>query len=490
MKMMKKLLSMLLIISMLSGMALIAPSAAEQRVDWVEIATEADLSKLVDEDNYDKNFKLTADITMTGTWETVDYYEGCFDGDGHKIIFTQKQSDPMFDTIGGIVKNLVLENMSVEGTNNEYTVGLVNKNNGQIWNIEVVNATITGPGKNVGLINLNNGVVSHVTLDATIKGAGDRAGIICWNSEGATVRYCMSYGTYLTNFQLGGIVGNNLGTIENCLNFATVVAINCSAGGVSGPTRSKTAKIINCGNYGTVIAMRPGGSIEAVAGGITFMEQNTVLELTNSFNAGKVIVKNGTNMCGSLVCRFTESLYQNTTVNLTNSYSVENMLYTFDQLFTAETAGTYADATYSQLADNAISVCGVNGTLVSADTFKSPEMLTKLGSAFVANTGEDKDLYPILLAADTTEEPMPEGEEVDPDPGTTNPPATGDNETEPTTEPVTEPVTKPVTNSTEANTSSVDEDDSGCSSTIGGVSVVLIGFAAMASVMVKKKKED
>ena len=118
MKMMKKLLSMLLIISMLSGMALIAPSAAEQRVDWVEIATEADLSKLVDEDNYDKNFKLTADITMTGTWETVDYYEGCFDGDGHKIIFTQKQSDPMFDTIGGIVKNLVLENMSVEGTNN------------------------------------------------------------------------------------------------------------------------------------------------------------------------------------------------------------------------------------------------------------------------------------------------------------------------------------------------------------------------------------
>ena len=130
-----------------------------------------------------------------------------------------------------------------------------------------------------------------------------------------------------------------------------------------------------------------------------------------------------------------------------------------------------------------------SGTIVTAEVFASAEMVTKLGNAFVTNSGADAGVYPIDLAADTATEPKLEGEGEEEETEPVTEPVT-DPVTDPVTEPVTEPETDPKTETTTKAPAASDNTESGCASAVGFASVGLIALAAVAPAVLRKKKED
>ncbi|MBQ7346649.1 MAG: hypothetical protein IJW55_01695 [Clostridia bacterium] len=456
--------------------------------DYIEIATEADLLKIAD-DYCEEKLVLTADITVSSAWEQVEWFAGVLDGNGHTITLTQPSTKPMFDMLDiySIVKNL-----TIDGINTTGGIGFAKNAEGQIWNVNFTNAKMVSSGTNAGMIETNNGTIAHVSCEADVTGKGDRASIFVIDNNGI-IRYCASFGKVDSNYHVGGIVARNrsTGEIYSCLNFATIIARQSRAAGIS-PSNSAGNKIKNCGNYGTCISFREGNATnnDSKACGIGICEEGDAYLIENCFNAGTIIVKSTCVYVGGISSRT-----MNIDQYVKNCYSVENLL----NRYTDETYTTYV-----LIDDNIIDGvdeleapldgCSENtsGTVVTAAEFASAEMVTKLGSAFVLNTGDDASAYPIDLAADTETEPMPEEEEDDQggqqggqQGGTTNPPASGDdkdNETEPTTEPVTEPTTNAPATTT--------EEESGCGSVIGVASIGLLAMAAIAPVVLRKKKED
>ncbi|MBQ7346586.1 MAG: hypothetical protein IJW55_01375 [Clostridia bacterium] len=513
---MKKLLSVLLVLTMVASLFVIVPTADTAATDYegnvgylgeagmasdtdysdyIEIATEADLLKIAD-DYCEEKLVLTADITVTTAWEQVEWFAGVLDGNGHTITFTQETTDAMFDCLDifSIVKNLTIDgiNVKVDAAN---ASGFAKSAEGQIWNVNFTNTTITGTSTNVSLINTNNGTISHVSVDTTVTGKGNGASALVLSNRGV-ISYCASFGKVDSNFHVGGIASENAATgkIYSCLNFATVIARHSRAAGISASNVAGNI-IKDCGNYGTVISFREGdaANIDSKVCGIGVCENDSAYTIENCFNAGTIIAKNNCVNIGGITSRS-----NNIDLYVKNCYSVENLLNRYiDETYTTYTL--YADNMVDGVNETEAPLDGnsgnTNGTLVTAAEFASAEMVTKLGSAFVLNTGDDAEAYPIDLAADTATEPMlPEEEEDDQggneeqggqQGGTTNPPSGGDdknNETEPTTEPVTEPTTNAPAPTT--------EEESGCGSVIGVASIGLIAMAAIAPVVLRKKKED
>ena len=85
---------------------------------------------------------------------------------------------------------------------------------------------------------------------------------------------------------VGGVVGNNAGTIENCRNEATLTAIGLYLGGVAG---NSTGLIDGCSNGGNIIASNRN------IGGVVGRIENATIR--NSYNEGTVGPK-GTNVGG------------------------------------------------------------------------------------------------------------------------------------------------------------------------------------------------
>ncbi|WP_456034309.1 GLUG motif-containing protein, partial [Roseburia inulinivorans] len=104
-------------------------------------------------------------------------------------------------------------------------------------------------------------------VDSYFKG-NDHVGGVCGNNAG-TITNCYNAGN-LTAIEpsatIGGICGyNNGGTVTNCYNTGTVTATGsvASVGGVCG---CSTAPILNCYNIGTVTATSSGADISGICG--------------------------------------------------------------------------------------------------------------------------------------------------------------------------------------------------------------------------------
>lgn len=104
-------------------------------------------------------------------------------------------------------------------------------------------------------------------VDSYFKG-NDHVGGVCGNN-GGTITNCYNAGN-LTAIELSAIVGgicgyNNVGTVTNCYNTGTVTATGsvASVGGVCG---CSTAPISNCYNIGTVTATSSSADISGICG--------------------------------------------------------------------------------------------------------------------------------------------------------------------------------------------------------------------------------
>jgi len=290
------------------------------------IANKADLIEFsVDQPNYGKHFKMTADIDFEGEtfWGIAqdsnktpgfqgNEFTGTFDGNGHVIsnfkISGRRDYNSLFGRIGntysfGTVKNLGVVNCIISNCVN-YAGGLCGDlASGTIDNcyatgiIEIDQSKYNaGYGRYIGGLCGNSGSKSTIinSYSSCIVQGSYEAGGICGNNEG-TIRNCYStssvtYSSWVGGFAaingeengdyyLGGFCGSNRGDINNCYSTGNVNG-DCYIGGFCG---SNSATISNCYSTGSVTGYK-------YLGGFCGKNDSSAI-INNCYSVGKI---NGT----------------------------------------------------------------------------------------------------------------------------------------------------------------------------------------------------
>ena len=204
-----------------------------------------------------KTVTLTVDIDMKDkTWNGIgdDFMEfhfpfnGTFDGGNKTISGLRTGEQGFFGLIGidGIVKNLVFDDLSVNGN---FCGGLTNINRGKVQNVSIINGSVSGkPG---GVVHYNYGIVENCNFSGVILGEG--GGIACNNI--GVVRNCYVTGTInsTTSLGTGGIVGLNYenGTVQNCYATCSITGgtfIGDNIGGIAGVNNGTVENCYAAGN--------------------------------------------------------------------------------------------------------------------------------------------------------------------------------------------------------------------------------------------------
>ena len=227
----------------------------------------------------DGSFNESAATTFT-KWTPISNsntpYTGTFDGAGYKISGLYIHSDAgyagLFGCIGegGTVKNLTLADSYIRISRSDstaYVDGICGYNDGTIQNCcNSVKATATVTGSSIcvgGICGYNNysGSITSCSNSGTVTGSGSSV-----TGSGSTAN-------------VGGICGENWGSIENCSNSGPVEGSGSIAtvGGICG--RNAGGSITNCSNSGDVTGI-------ATVGGIC--GRNTGGSITNCSNSGDV----------------------------------------------------------------------------------------------------------------------------------------------------------------------------------------------------------
>lgn len=150
------------------------------------------VADLISEGDYDINVKLDRDIDLTGVdWKRIKgYYQGTFDGQGHRITglsinMEGKGFASLFSDIGenGTVKNLQLENVDYTGTDQSY--GIATNNLGPITACSVT-GTLTASDYVAGIVYGNRGTITACWFNGTLS-ASSSYGIARNNSKLPTV---------------------------------------------------------------------------------------------------------------------------------------------------------------------------------------------------------------------------------------------------------------------------------------------------------------
>lgn len=185
--------------------------------------------------NLQGHIALSSDIDLSGeTWDAENLNGKTFDGRGHKI---SGIGQPLFETVNGTVKNLVISGVSIEETNAGTPVGAIAGKTSKTVNIQ--NCYVRGKLSNTsyavgGLVgDVSGGTTSveikNCVVDAKIINSGDinnksLAGGLIGNIPefGTTIRIeqCITLGTVETDIGrgCGGLVGgqNKKVTINRC----------------------------------------------------------------------------------------------------------------------------------------------------------------------------------------------------------------------------------------------------------------------------------
>ena len=178
------------------------------------------------------NYRITADIDASGFTGIASFsgtLEAAIDTNTKMPYRIKNLTAPLFDTLTGTVKNLVIEGVSIDTTDDKNTGAIARTANGsaRIYNVGVLGGSVGGTGYTGGLVGL---------LDGT-----------------ARVINCYSYAKITGGSFVGGIVGfNNVATASD--NLKTMV-MNCMfygniTGGDSIAAIYNGKNISNAGNKG------------------------------------------------------------------------------------------------------------------------------------------------------------------------------------------------------------------------------------------------
>ena len=325
--------------------------------------------------NYEgKHIKLTASIDLSGeAWVPIGeqarpdkvadgytrYFAGTFDGGasagvvikgltntGYSAQYAGDQTYGLFGVVkGATIKNVALENVSINATAGDSVGALVGQSGGaiNIDSVEIRSGSIFGADGTGGVIGRAydgaTGLVKNCVNKATVAGGAKAAGIVGWvaapsdgsgvviescfnyakigdasvayaagivgGGAGPTVKACKNYGDVESRDVSGGIVasGNSGLVVEGCLNSASISAgVSGSAGGVLGSAASGTAQISGCANTGTVTGAKAAGGIIGGSGSSGDF-------ITNGYNTGKISVSNSDGTAAGIYAGNNSSCY-------------------------------------------------------------------------------------------------------------------------------------------------------------------------------------
>jgi len=282
-----------------------------------------------DANDWDKHFKLMADIDLGGFTGTAfniigpsygNPFGGVFDGNGKTIanfkytcIGTDRIGlfgcvaasaqikdlgliDPNVDAgTGSWVGSLVgymdqasISNCYVEGgsvSGNDHVGGLVGSG-GPISNCHAT-ARISGSHNIGGLVGYNWDIISNCYTTASVSGGDTVGGLLGWNN--GTINNCYSTSNVTGNYLLGGLVGVNDKIITNCYSSGDISGGDKVGGLAGGQTWDGT--IANCYSTGSVSGNEIVGGlvVENYGGSVTasFWDIQTSGQSTSAGGTGK-----------------------------------------------------------------------------------------------------------------------------------------------------------------------------------------------------------
>ena len=232
------------------------------------VSSKADLIALgMNVGDYDKCFKMTSDIDLSGETFTTAVispdtdtdmtfdgtsFTGLFDGNGFKITYltieNQNYDTGLFGYIGegGVVKNLGIENCDISG-GDSYTGGLCGLNEGTIADCYAT-GTVSGSFSTGCLCGGNWGTISGCYATGTVDGSSYSTGGLC-GLNGSVITNCYATGSVDGMEDTGGLCGENDALITNSYATGNVSGSGNKAGGLCGFNGSTIA---NCYATGTV----------------------------------------------------------------------------------------------------------------------------------------------------------------------------------------------------------------------------------------------
>ena len=135
---------------------------------------------------------------------------------------------------------------------------------GTIENLGVKNSYIRGQSYVGGIVGDNSGTIQNCYTAGNIS-ASDNVGGIAGNNSG-NIQYCYNIGFFQGLFYVGGIAGNNSGTIRFCYNSGRAIGRRDYIGGIAGNNTSGYAFIEYCYNAGSIYRSASGYNVGSVTG--------------------------------------------------------------------------------------------------------------------------------------------------------------------------------------------------------------------------------
>lgn len=210
-------------------------------------------------------YELQNNITVTNEFKNV-VFNGELNGNGYSLVFANNLKTPI-TTNNGTIKNLkvVYDNPNIETTQSLSL--LVGTNNGEISNINIACKTLTAkcstaPSYNfyvAGVAVTNNGVVDNcqVKFNANVTAVGGGE--------------CM----------FAGVVGENNGEVKNCnFNGEQVETVEVDSCGICA-TNNQNAKILNCNNKAQISQSSKNAGWSPTVAGINLTNYGNINNCVN-----------------------------------------------------------------------------------------------------------------------------------------------------------------------------------------------------------------
>jgi len=221
------------------------------------IATPNDLNSIgLDSNDWDKHFKMTADINMagfTGTQFNIignnsRSFTGYFDGNDHTIsnfnyTVTGINYIGLFGRTGNVpadvgqIRNLTLDSVDVNGGSGRFVGALVGHARGSVINCRVNGGIVRGQEDVGGLIgSFAYCVVANCSSACDVEGGENVGGLTGNGGDQSAMIQCFATGQITGEEDVGGLMGRNSGEIIRCYATGDVIgtAGGYSAGGLAG----------------------------------------------------------------------------------------------------------------------------------------------------------------------------------------------------------------------------------------------------------------
>ena len=236
---------------------------------------------------------------------------------GYTLIKTADDLNNIRNNLSG--KYILMNDIDLSSYSNWDPIGDADANIGFTGTLDgngyiVKNLTINRPTENaVGLFafigdgnTMSGGEVKNLGLEnVNVEGNGGAAGLASMSVGNIT--NCYIIGDISGKDYIGGLVGQNLGTISNTFTTGTVIASGSSVGGLVG---YNMGQIKNCNSKSNVTGTIYTGGLVGMSGTLGMPVTNTV-SIINSYSTGTV---KGDRVTGGLVGYIDEGI-------VTNSYS-------------------------------------------------------------------------------------------------------------------------------------------------------------------------